>query len=242
MGRLDSAMRRRRSASPPSVWGVALEAVARGAHDRLGHAQADIRPHDVDDEVEHRRVVDQVDERFMVVYEVAAVHERFGVGVDGALDPPVMAQGLAHGLPSGLFAQRVDLARVKRHFVRRQGGLEDEIAVARPPAALGFGQFPHRLHRNASPGCPRRRPYSAAGPIANAAAPFRRFSFWPIAMRQTCRGRLRARARRTAPPPVRARCASPCPARPAGSRACAARAARGGAGSPARSRAASSRR
>ena len=70
---------------------VAAKVVMGGTHDRLRHGELDIGSHDIDDQVEDSRLVDEVYERLMVGEQVAPIHERGGVWIR-MIDPCVMAK------------------------------------------------------------------------------------------------------------------------------------------------------
>ena len=127
--------------------GEALEPVARGAHDRLRHAEGEVRAHDIDDEVEHRRMVDEVDEGLVVGEQVAPVHEGFRVLVRALLDPAVMAprQHARQRLVARALADLVDPVREQGHLVGRQRSFDQQVAVDIPVASLFGRQCLHRV-------------------------------------------------------------------------------------------------
>ena len=123
--------------------GVARERLGRGAHDRLAHRELDVGAHQVEDQVEHARPVDQVDEGLVVGQQIAAVHEGFRVRI-GMIDPGIVAarQLAWRRLVAWLRPHPVDLPGEELHFRRAERALELQVAIDRPLLALLFGQGP----------------------------------------------------------------------------------------------------
>jgi hypothetical protein len=123
--------------------GIAGEGLGRGAHDRLAHRELDVRAHQVEDEVEHARPVDQVDERLVIGEQVAAIHEGFRIGV-GMIDPGIVAtrQLARRRLVARLPPHAVDLFGEEIDFRRAERAFELQVAVDGPLLALRLGQSP----------------------------------------------------------------------------------------------------
>ena len=121
---------------------VAREHVGRGANDRLAHRELDVGTHQVEDQVEDRRTVDQVDERLMVRQQIAPIHEGIPVLV-GKLPGVVAALQLGRGgLEARLGAHVVEKIGEEVHFGRRERAFDLKIAVDGPLLALRLGQSP----------------------------------------------------------------------------------------------------
>ena len=109
--------------------------------DRLGHAEQDVRAHDVDDVIEHGRPVDEVDEALVIGQELAPIHEAVGVEVRGMVHPAVVADGQfrpAIRLVAGQLPEAVHLVAVEVDLVRVEHLLEVQVAIHPPLPAL-FG-------------------------------------------------------------------------------------------------------
>ena len=130
--------------------GIAGEGLGRGAHDRLAHRELDVRTHQVEDEVEHARPVDQVDERLVIGEQVAAIHEGFRIGV-GLIDPGIVAtrQLARRRLVARLPAHAVDLPGEEVHFGRAERAFELQVTVDGPLLALRLGQSPCGIGQHA---------------------------------------------------------------------------------------------
>ena len=146
MGGLDSPTRMLRRDSPPSVC-VYPSKVARGRPDhRLRHAEQDVRPHDVDDVIEHRRAIHQVDERLVVGQEVAPVHETGRVQVLGVVEPAVVTPRQLRSavrFPSRHRADAVYLARKELDLIGVKHPFQVKVTVRCPLSALFGSQFMH---------------------------------------------------------------------------------------------------
>ena len=120
MGRLVSVTRTSRCPSPPSVWVKPSKPSPEARTIACDHAEGQVRPHDVDDQIEHRRVVDEVDEGLVVGEQVAPVHEGLGVLVGALLDPGIVTERkhIELRLVARLLADLVDLGGEEGHLVR----------------------------------------------------------------------------------------------------------------------------
>ena len=120
---------------------IAREIVGR-SNDGLRHAQRDVGAHEVDNQVEHVRPVDQVDERLPVWDEVTPVHTAFAIEINRVFQPVVVADRESFArrrLVARHAADAIDLGAVERHLVGRQCALDDDVAVCVPLLALRIG-------------------------------------------------------------------------------------------------------
>ena len=121
---------------------VAGEHVGRGANDRLAHRELDVGAHQIEDQVEDRRPVDQVDERLVVGQQIAPIHERVPVLVGRSPGIVAALQLGRRGLEARLGAHVVEQVGEEVHFRRAERALDLQIAVDGPLLALRLGQSP----------------------------------------------------------------------------------------------------